>query len=318
MAALAAMLFVPSLARADACSDAVERSNAALLEDAKEFARTFTMGTFDKAENAKYFCDRWRKSYENEQRNLSSMRRLEKICGSRLRTKCGSACIEAKLPDLREKYTTSCAEAARLNQPLEKLRLACLEPAGIDDDVQFDACGKLAAATGADPQLRAKAYLHVASVYSSKKDDGKELQAYNEALRVHPGDENALISRGLFYLIKDKKDLAFKDFSDGIAANPRSVMLRMHRARIYEARSEYDAAIAELSEAIRLSPADDMEVDMLYNQRATQYVYKGDYDRAIAEYKALGRRGENGKFMEKMGMEQVKSWRMLREKAKPR
>lgn len=322
MAALAAMLFVPSLARADACSDAVDRSNAARSDDLKEFTRTFTMGTFDKAENAQYFCSRWRKTYENEQRHLSSMKRLEKICGSRLRTNCGSACIEAKLPDLREKYTTSCAEAARLNQPLEKLRSACLEGvSGIsndDDNVRLDVCGKLASATGADPQVRAQAYLRVASLHASKKDDDKELQAYNEALRVNPGNENALIGRGLFYMIKDKSDLALKDFSDGIAANPRSAMLRMHRARIYETRSDNDAAIADLSEAIRLNPADEM-IDMLYDQRAMQYIYKGDYDRAIAEYKALARRGESGKMMAEMGMEQVKSWQRIRAgKAKPK
>jgi tetratricopeptide (TPR) repeat protein len=54
----------------------------------------------------------------------------------------------------------------------------------------------------------------------------------------------------------------------------------MHRGNAYARRGEFDRAIADHSEAIRLKPND---VDSYYNRGYT-YSHKGDHERAIADY----------------------------------
>jgi tetratricopeptide (TPR) repeat protein len=53
-----------------------------------------------------------------------------------------------------------------------------------------------------------------------------------------------------------------------------------NRGNGYYLKREYDRAIADLTEAIRLDPA----YAAAYNERGLAYSGKGDYDRAIADY----------------------------------
>ncbi len=301
LAAALAAVFASDFAWADACDNAVNGSNRKLLDDAANFAKHFTMGSLDRAESARHFCSEARKSYDETVAFLPLMRRAEAACGSRLRTKCNSACIENLLSGLKADMTARCAEADRLNQPVEKLKSVCLR-GYLDDDERARACSGLAAAEAATPEDRAKGYLYVAG----KGDRTSEMKNYNDALRVHPGDEDALLRRGLLYNVQNQPDLALKDFSDGIAANPKSGKLRVARARIYEGREAYDQAIAELTEAIGFSSPDD--VVMVYDQRARDYMYKGDYKQALAEYQALAAKGDMGKMVADMGIDAVKEW----------
>ena len=52
------------------------------------------------------------------------------------------------------------------------------------------------------------------------------------------------------------------------------------RGRIYDANSEYDLAIADLDEAIRLNPN---QADFYYN-RGNVYNDKGEYELATKDY----------------------------------
>ena len=300
-AALAAASCASDFAWADACDNAVKGSNRKLIDETIDFTKHFTMGSLDKAESARDFCNWARKAYEQSVTALPLMRRAEAACGSRLRTECNSACIESRLPGFKADMIARCAEADRLNQPVEKLKSVCLR-GYLDDDERARACGGLAAAEAAAPEDRAKGYLYVAG----KGDRASEMKNYNDALRVHPGDEDALLRRGLLYNVQNQPDLALKDFSDGIAANPKSGKLRVARARIYEGRKAYDQAIAELTDAIAFSSPDD--VVMVYDQRARDHMYKGDYKQALAEYQALAAKGDMGKMVADMGIDAVKEW----------
>ena len=48
----------------------------------------------------------------------------------------------------------------------------------------------------------------------------------------------------------------------------------------YAKKGDYDKAIADYTEAIRLDPKDAAA----YYNRGTSYAHKGDYDKAIADY----------------------------------
>ena len=54
----------------------------------------------------------------------------------------------------------------------------------------------------------------------------------------------------------------------------------MHRGNAYARHGDFDRAIADHSEAIRLAPKD---ADSFYNRGYT-YSHKGDHERAVADY----------------------------------
>jgi tetratricopeptide (TPR) repeat protein len=56
----------------------------------------------------------------------------------------------------------------------------------------------------------------------------------------------------------------------------------MHRGNVYARYGDYDRAIADQSEAIRLDPRD---ADAFYNRGYT-YSHKGDHERAVTDYTA--------------------------------
>jgi tetratricopeptide (TPR) repeat protein len=308
-AALLAAMVGPNYARADKCSDAVEKVNKQLLDGVADFAKHFNLGSGDEAKDARYFCDTASKQYNEMVAELPRARNAEAACGSRLRTKCGASCIEGQLPDLKAEMTKKCSEADRLGQPVEKLRSICIR-GYLHDDARTKACSDLAATETASPEERAQAYLYVAGSIPSGKDPQRELKIYNDALRVHPGDEQALLLRGLYYSIQNYPDLALQDFSDGIKANPKSAKLRVERAHIYESNNAFDQAIAELTDAISFSAPE--EVALVYDERAKDYMYKGDYKQAIAEYKAMASMNDDfAKMLSADGIKSVADWQKL-------
>jgi tetratricopeptide (TPR) repeat protein len=310
---IAATISLPAFA--DDCADAVSASNQSLLDDARKWAQDFTIGpSFDEAKDAADNCKSLRNLYREIVDALPRQQHAEAVCGSRLITKCNSSCVQNEIAKIKPKYEKACAEADRLNQPLERAKSACFGNTFVDDDARFQACGRLAAAADATPEDRAKAYVTHGMTNDGRNNHDAAFKDYSEAIRLHPGDEDALLFRAGEYLLQGKTDLAFQDLTDGINANPKSVRLRERRAGIFEQRKDYDSAIAEINEAIKYSPKDSPEVDMTYANRANLYMLKGDYDQAIREYQALSKRDAMGAILGESGIESVKSWRAMRTK----
>jgi len=70
-----------------------------------------------------------------------------------------------------------------------------------------------------------------------------------------------------------------------LAYNPNDVGAYVMRATAYGRKGEYDRAISDYDQAIRLEPAADAEGGgLIYAARGGFYSLKGDYDRAIADY----------------------------------
>lgn len=74
---------------------------------------------------------------------------------------------------------------------------------------------------------------------------------------------------------------AVEFFTQKIAAEPGNVGWRQTRAVAYERQGKLDQAIADITEAINLAPAD---LEHYYNARGNFYLQKKDYDRALADY----------------------------------
>jgi lipoprotein NlpI len=88
-----------------------------------------------------------------------------------------------------------------------------------------------------------------------------------------------LSRRGQSYESNGNYDRAITDYSEAIRLNPAPVFFT-RRGYVYHAKGEYDRAIADYNEAIRINP----EYVNAYTDRGFAHFTKGDYDRAIVEY----------------------------------
>jgi tetratricopeptide (TPR) repeat protein len=74
-------------------------------------------------------------------------------------------------------------------------------------------------------------------------------------------------------------DRAIADYSEAIRLDPSSAPAFISRSVAYSAKKDYDHAIADLNEAIRLDPKNAIA----FNNRGWQYNSKQDYDSAVAD-----------------------------------
>ena len=96
----------------------------------------------------------------------------------------------------------------------------------------------------------------------------------------HKGHESAYYNRGAAYQTKGDYDRAIADYDQVIRLNPEAVRAYNNRGVAYNAKGDHHRAIADYDQAIRLNP----ENDKSYNNRGVTYQRKGDHDRAIADY----------------------------------
>jgi tetratricopeptide (TPR) repeat protein len=87
-------------------------------------------------------------------------------------------------------------------------------------------------------------------------------------------------NRGYAYDAKGDFDRAIADFTKAIEINPKDADAYKNRGYAYDAKGDFDRAIADFTKAIEINPKD---ADA-YNNRGSVYETKGDFDRAIADF----------------------------------
>ena len=89
--------------------------------------------------------------------------------------------------------------------------------------------------------------------------------------------------RGNGYKDRGEYDRAIQDFGQAIRLKPDFAIAFYNRGNAYDSKGEYDRAIQDLDQAIRLKP-DDTDAFYAFYGRGYAYNAKGDYDRAIQDY----------------------------------
>ena len=89
-----------------------------------------------------------------------------------------------------------------------------------------------------------------------------------------------LLARGIAFAEKGQFDRAIADYDEAIRLDPQYADAFNHRGFSYGKKGDYDHAIADHDEAIKLNPKDAVA----FGHRATAYVLNDQYDRAIADY----------------------------------
>jgi tetratricopeptide (TPR) repeat protein len=90
----------------------------------------------------------------------------------------------------------------------------------------------------------------------------------------------AFYNRGNAYLRKREYDRAIQDDDEAIRLDPSNALALNSRGIAHKDKGEYDRAIQDYDEAIRLNPS----YASAFNNRGIVYVDKGEYDRAIQDY----------------------------------
>jgi tetratricopeptide (TPR) repeat protein len=89
-------------------------------------------------------------------------------------------------------------------------------------------------------------------------------------------------NRGYIYGFKGEFERALADFGEAIRLDPKDSYARHNRGRILFHLMEYDRALADFNEAIRLDP----KSGDAHEGRGNVYYHRGDRDRASADYQA--------------------------------
>ncbi len=87
--------------------------------------------------------------------------------------------------------------------------------------------------------------------------------------------------RGLVQHAKHEYDEAIADLTEAIRLDPSNSTFHSNRGRTYNARKEFDRAILDLNETIRLNPANPSP----YWHRAISYENKRERDKALADWR---------------------------------
>lgn len=87
-------------------------------------------------------------------------------------------------------------------------------------------------------------------------------------------------NRGVEWHAKHDYDQAIADYTEAIRLNPKYASAFYNRGNSWRSRRDNDRAIADYTDAIRLNP----KYAAAYNNRGNGWHDKRDYDRAIADY----------------------------------
>ncbi len=109
----------------------------------------------------------------------------------------------------------------------------------------------------------------------------------------------AFTNRGLAYKSKGQFDRAIADFSEAIRLKPDFVTAFNNRGNVYYGKGQFDLAIKDYDKAIHLNP----DLAEAFGNRGNVYRKKGQFDRAIKDYdKAIHLKPDNGQIVADRGL----------------
>ncbi|HEV3164811.1 MAG TPA: tetratricopeptide repeat protein [Isosphaeraceae bacterium] len=90
----------------------------------------------------------------------------------------------------------------------------------------------------------------------------------------------AFCARGIIWDDRQEFDIAIADFNDALRLDPSDPLAYLNRGIAWSNKHDFDRAISDFNEALRFSPRDAV----IYYNRGTARGFKQDYDHAIADF----------------------------------
>jgi tetratricopeptide (TPR) repeat protein len=113
---------------------------------------------------------------------------------------------------------------------------------------------------------------------SCNKIGDDTIAACSRLIQRNANDWGAYSNRGVAYNGKGQYDRAIADFSQAIRLKPVA-MLYVARGSVYSLKGDHDQALADYDQALRLDP----NLAAVYGARAVTFYKKGDYGRAVVD-----------------------------------
>lgn len=105
-----------------------------------------------------------------------------------------------------------------------------------------------------------------------------------EAVRLNPSNAKALSCRGNFYRLLKDYDTALADLNESIKLFPGDPTSYQIRSRIYREKKMFDEAIEDQTKAIEIYAKEDYQSPYNYFERGELYFLKGDYEMAVRDF----------------------------------
>jgi tetratricopeptide (TPR) repeat protein len=122
-------------------------------------------------------------------------------------------------------------------------------------DRRIAGCSTIADGKGETAKDRAMAHYKMASAFAIKGDRHRAIAEFTESIKLAPEYiARAYVQRGILYAIDREYDLAIADYSEAIRVDPKRADSYLNRGRAYVAKGDRDYAIADYADAIRNNP----------------------------------------------------------------
>ena len=145
-------------------------------------------------------------------------------------------------------------------------------------DQQINACNKILALKVFSGEKLATIYFWRAVGWNKKGNYAQVIADASEAIKLKP--DIALYNlRGSAYYDKGEYDIAIADFNDGLRIGPPSGIVFHNRGNAWRGKGEYAKAIADYDAAINTGPKDAFS----YQNRGASKQALGDLDGAMAD-----------------------------------
>ena len=127
----------------------------------------------------------------------------------------------------------------------------------------------------------ASAYYQRALALKRGKAYERAIADFVQAVRLNPTNADAYLQRGLTYLVLSEYDQAGADLTRALDLKTSEVVLaKYHRGQCWRQRGEWDKALADIDEVVRLLP----KAYDAHNERGLILLARGDADGAIEEF----------------------------------
>ena len=124
-----------------------------------------------------------------------------------------------------------------------------------------------------------RGYKHIELNNYSNRSDQCAFGAAAEAVRLDPKNPDAYVLRGNLYREREEYDSALDDLNEAIRLAPDKPIYYLFRSLVFEKKNKLAEAIEDMSVALKNEPS-----DRSYARRGSLYYKQEDYENALKDY----------------------------------
>jgi len=150
----------------------------------------------------------------------------------------------------------------------------------MNPDLSIGACTALIQSGKETTDNLVLAFSNRGASYARNRDYDRAFRDFDQAIRLNPNSERAIVSRGVIYGLKGDNDHSLQDYDHAIRLNPKSAIALDNRCLLRAAMGRGQEALADCDASLRINPTDTLAL----TNRGHAYLALKDYDAALSAY----------------------------------